>query len=480
MLYLRKIISTISDYKQLKINDMKKIALFLLFAIIAAIAPLTLFAQNGVHNGHRYVDLGLPSGTKWSDCNVGAKAKTNYGYYYAWGETTRKTNYSWSTYKYGKNYDKLTKYTDSYCGKNGFADNKNELDFSDDVAQKLWGGKWRIPSEEQFEELINYTKQRWTRVNGVKGLFFIGKNGNSIFLPAAGCREGNSLCCSNSVGHYWSRTLDVNISCKAEQLEFYSDDIVFVRSDHDVADYFRSHGRPIRPVYDKNTPVESASKLKVSGTDNGHGYVDLGLPSGTKWADRNVGASSPTQYGNYYAWGETTTKSNYDWDTYKYGKLKFYERVIVDSAVERKYELTKYCTDLDYGKNGFKDNKKELDFADDVAHALWGGKWGIPSEEQFDELIEYTKHKWVSINDKWGYLFTGRNGNSIFLPAAGYRYDTSLNYAGSYGFYWSRTLYADYPVNAYYLSFGSGYVYVDYGGYGDNRCYGHTVRPVCP
>lgn len=460
MLYLPNTISTISDYKQLKINDMKKIALFLLFAIIAAIAPLTLFAQNGVHNGHRYVDLGLPSGTKWADCNIGAKTKTNYGYYYAWGETSRKTNYSWSTYKYGKNYDKLTKYTDSYYGKNGYADNKNELDFSDDVAQKLWGGKWRIPSEEQFEELINYTKQRWTRVNGVKGLFFIGKNGNSIFLPAAGCREGNSLCCSNSVGHYWSRTLDVNISCKAEQLEFYSDDIVFVRSDHDVADYFRSHGRPIRPVYDKNTPVESASKLKVSGTDNGHGYVDLGLPSGTKWADRNVGASSPTQYGNYYAWGETSTKSNYDGDTYR-----FYNNGI-----------TKYCTNSEYGKNGFKDNKKELDLDDDVAHTQWGGQWQMPTKEQFDELEEYTTSKLTYINDTFGMLYTAKNGNSIFLPAAGAREGTSLNCAGSNGDYWSRTLYADYPYLAYTLHFCSGGMCVnDY-----DRSNGRTVRPVRP
>ncbi|MBQ7664854.1 MAG: DUF1566 domain-containing protein [Bacteroidaceae bacterium] len=199
-----------------------------------------------------------------------------------------------------------------------------------------------------------------------------------------------------------------------------------------------------------------------NGVHNGHRYVDLGLPSGTKWADCNVGASSPTEYGNYYAWGETLTKSNYDCDTYKFGNDK----------------LTKYCTESNYGKNGFKDNKTDLDLADDVAHTQWGGEWRIPTKEQFDELIEYTKHKWVSINDKWGYLFTGRNGNSIFLPAAGGRYDTLLLDAGSLGYYWSRTLNAVYPDDAYGLYFDSGDMDV-YGSYG-SRGRGHTVRPVRP
>ena len=206
-----------------------------------------------------------------------------------------------------------------------------------------------------------------------------------------------------------------------------------------------------------------------NGVHNGHRYVDLGLPSGTKWADRNVGASSPTQYGNYYAWGETTTKSNYDCDTYKYGSQYGSEYDTIS------FSLTKYCTRADCGKNGFKDDKKELNLADDVAHTQWGGEWRMPTKEQFDELIEYTKHKWTSINDKWGYLFTGRNGNSIFLPAAGYRYGTSLSYAGSHGDYWSRTLNADYPGSAYSLDFYS--VDVDVYDLSD-RFLGHTVRPV--
>ena len=431
---------------------MKKIVFFLLLAVIATIAPLTLSAQNGEHNGHRYVDLGLPSGTKWADCNVGASSPTEYGNYYAWGETATKSKYNWDTYKYGYGWNELTKYcTRVDYGKNGFNDNKTELDLSDDVAHTQWGGQWRMPTIEQFDELKKHTTSKWTSINNVWGRLFTAKNGNSIFLPAS---TAGSFIYPGSFGDYWSRTLRADYPNYAFKLYFYSDDM-------DVGYSYRNSGQTVRPVYDKNTPVESSNILKVSGTDNGHRYVDLGLPSGTKWADCNVGASSSSQYGNYYAWGETATKSIYNWDTYKYGNYD---------------KLTKYCTESDNGLNGFTDGKTELVLDDDVAHKQWGGQWRMPTKEQFYELQKHTTSKWTSINNVWGRLFTAKNGNSIFLPATGYRYDTSLYYAGSVGDYWSRTLDADYPGYAYYLSFGSGGVDV---GSGD-RDIGHTVRPVRP
>ncbi|QFQ11931.1 hypothetical protein C7Y71_002200 [Pseudoprevotella muciniphila] len=193
-------------------------------AITTSFLPLTLSAQNGMDHGHRYIDLGLPSGTKWADCNIGAKTRTNYGYYYAWGETSRKTKYDWDSYKFGS--DKLTKYcTDSDYGEDGFTDDKEELDLSDDVARKLWGGKWRIPSDEQFEELIEHTKHRWTKINGVKGMLFTGRNGHSIFLPAAGHRYGTSLYDAGSGANYWSRTLNADSPDYAYCLYFYSDGV---------------------------------------------------------------------------------------------------------------------------------------------------------------------------------------------------------------------------------------------------------------
>ena len=203
--------------------------------------------------------------------------------------------------------------------------------------------------------------------------------------------------------------------------------------------------------------------------DSNHPHaIDLGLPSGTKWACCNVGASRPTAYGDYYAWGEIATKTNYDWSTYKWGKAE--------------NQLTKYCNDPYWGKNGHTDNKTTLDPEDDVAHVKWGGQWRMPTKEQMEELYNNTKEKWIE-NYKGtgvdGYLFTATNGKSIFLPAAGYRNGTSLYYAGSYGYFWASSLYSYYPNDAYGLYFDSGYMFV--GSYYDSyRYYGRTVRPVRP
>ncbi len=229
----------------------------------------------------------------------------------------------------------------------------------------------------------------------------------------------------------------------------------------------------------------SLSTFAQYGVHNGHHYVDLALPSGTKWADYNVGASSPTQFGNYYAWGETNTKSDYNWDTYKYIKLpteKKQAKIVPEYSDSAEFFscVTKYCSESECGKDGFTDFKKELDLADDLAHKLWGGKWRIPSDEQFDELINYTKHRWTRINSVIGMLFIGRNGYSIFLPAAGSCYGTSLKDGGSSGGYWSRTLSAYASYSACFLKFDLDDVWEDVYVYRTGYRYdGHTVRPVC-
>ena len=140
----------------------------------------------------------------------------------------------------------------------------------------------------------------------------------------------------------------------------------------------------------------------ISGKIDGFDYVDLRLPSGTLWATCNVGASSPTECGNYYAWGETEEKSDYDWYNYKwcYGNC---------------YSLTKYCT---YSYYGYVDNKTVLDPKDDVAHVKWGGSWRMPTFEEQKELLHECSWEWTELNGVNGYRVTGPNGNSIFLPAA--------------------------------------------------------------
>lgn len=184
-----------------------------------------------------WVDLGLPSGTLWATCNVGANRPEEYGDYFAWGETEPKTDYSWYTYKYCKGTDdSLTKYCTN--SSNGTVDNKTELEPSDDAATANWGSNWQMPSKEQFEELFNssYTTTTWT----LWGREITSKsNGNSIFLPAAGCPGGTS----NGVGYigcYWSRSLYTG-SSDAYDLYFDSSGIYTEYSN-------RCNGYSVRPV----------------------------------------------------------------------------------------------------------------------------------------------------------------------------------------------------------------------------------------
>ena len=186
--------------------------------------------------------------------------------------------------------------------------------------------------------------------------------------------------------------------------------------------------------------------------------IDLGLPSGTKWATCNVGASSPEEFGGYYAWGETEEKDNYSWSTYKWCRGSY------DTQ-------TKYCTDSSYGT---VDNKTTLDPEDDVAHVKWGGTWRMPTLDEQKELLNKCTWNWTTQNGVNGYTVTGPNGNSIFLPAAGYRSGAGADGRGSYGVCWSSSLGSNRSNSAYYLSFYSGYH--DWSYY--SRCYGRSVRPV--
>lgn len=175
---------------------------------------------------------------------------------------------------------------------------------------------------------------------------------------------------------------------------------------------------------------------------NGHEYVDLGLPSGLKWATCNVGANKPEDYGNCYAWGETGTKSKYYSNNSKtYGKQM----------------------------NDIKGNSQY-----DAARANWGGTWRLPTKAELEDLNNKCTWKWTTQNGVNGYKVTGPNGNSIFLPAAGYRYLSWLNFAGGDGSYWSSTPGESYSSNAYCLYFNSSEHYV----YDSGRYFGHSFRPV--
>lgn len=217
-------------------------------------------------------------------------------------------------------------------------------------------------------------------------------------------------------------------------------------------------GKLIAEFYERDG-WEFVFKEQETNPYNGHEYVDLGLPSGIKWATMNVGATKPEEYGDHYAWGEIEPKSYYEWDSYKW-------------CNGSSYTLTKYCTLSIFGT---VDNKTTLDFEDDIAHVKWGGDWHIPTKAEWDELIEECTWTWTTLNGVSGRKVTGPNGNSLFFPAAGCRLGVNTHGANAVAYYWSSSV----GINA----FDAGYIYFDTKdlySHEDGRETGLSVRAVCP
>lgn len=192
--------------------------------------------------------------------------------------------------------------------------------------------------------------------------------------------------------------------------------------------------------------------------------VDLGLPSGTKWATCNVGASQPEEFGNYFAWGEVEVKSWYGTAPYAWY-----------TKTEYSGHYTKYVVNNVNG--GYVDGINELEEQDDVANLRWGKKWRIPSTNDLDKLLKLCTWKWTKLNKAKGYTVTGPNGNSIFLPAAGMHIEYDLKYDNTDGYYYTRSLCKDsyYVNNADYLYFDR----FDTARKNITRFRGYTIRPVC-
>ena len=435
-------------------------------------------------NGHEYVDLGLPSGTLWATCNVGATKPEEYGDYFAWGEVEPKSEYSWENYKWcDGNRNSINKYcNDSKFGK---VDNKTILELCDDVANVKWRGDWCMPTKKDFVEILEVCSWSWVNVNGVNGYEVRSKeNKNHIFLPVSNLSKG---CLSNA---YWS--------CSSNEIYVDSSYILYLvfnrrnisrcgsAKEYSIGRSWRFSSTRVRPVlhntltykvtFDKNiadgnidtiviphadiltiphkkfTSVgydfvnwntksdgtgekyENGEKFGV-GNDmilyaqwskipddesihNGHEYVDLGLPSGTLWATCNVGATKPEEFGDYFAWGETVPKKEYNEKNYKWYQ-------------EDCYHYTKYC---------LRDNKKVLDLVDDAAHVNWGGDWCMPTSKDIEELKNRCLWIYFKLRGVEGYrIISEINGNSIFLPAKGWNSEIS---------YWSNVVYDNGRVYA--------------------------------
>lgn len=222
-------------------------------------------SPNNNVNDHEFVDLGLPSGTLWATCNVGATTPEGNGNYYAWGETRTKAFYNLDNYHHASGSLGLTKYcseSDYDCdyGVNGFTDDLTILQTCDDAATANWGTGWRMPTEEECEELLKNTTNKWTTKNGVRGKLFTAKNGKTLFLPAAGYHVDDELWLVGDGGFYWSGLLDVSIPSYAVGLCFsvYDDgaesdeDIYYYRyGDCNLSCNERYSGFSVRPVCEK-------------------------------------------------------------------------------------------------------------------------------------------------------------------------------------------------------------------------------------
>lgn len=345
-----------------------------------------------------YVDLGLPSGNLWAKCNLGASAPEAYGDYYAWGEVEPKQEYTKSNhkwYKEGAPSQGFTKYNNE--------DGKLTLEDEDDAVIQKIGNGWRTPTLADFRELTNqkYTTIEKTTLNGVAGYQITSKkNKKSIFIPFAGFKNSEkpqtraisddeevAVCMTNL------RRID-NMVYNAWTFAFQNDRIGRYGKR-------RPDGISVRPVKGPGVPVPNDC-------------VDLGLASGLLWAKCNMGATEPTDRGNYYAWGETSTKKKYYSDNYKHFKI--------DGGIK----VLKYNE---------KDGKTVLDLNDDAARANIGAGYRIPTKEDWEELLEDCKWEAVTttlseiidpsqtkVIARW--KVTGPSGNSIVLPmTSGFRGD---------------------------------------------------------
>lgn len=365
------------------------------------------------------VDLGLPSGLKWAKFNVGATVPEEHGGYFAWGETQEKNVYSWGWYMCKqdvcgttsdpiiKNYSSLKTYI---------------LPASYDVARQQWGEGWRMPTQDDFKELKENCTSEKTTVNGVSGYRYTGWNGNSVFLPDGKIKNGTNLI--STMATYWNSSSTPLSKSQCQEADCFDPSGSIWRDN-------RAYGLAVRPVSDAATgsnidgyivhrtdgitdlyPFQEVDHIEAylekeydpNAPTDGE-YVDLGLPSGIKWASCNLGAVAPYDFGNYYTG---------------------YAAYMKDVSIPEGYS--------------------------------------IPGYGNYDELIENCDVKTVTYNNVQGNIFTSKiNGNKIFLPFAGfYYYDGDYVFYG--GRYWtfSRSKASGFNnYSQYYLQIGNNSAYVD-------------------
>lgn len=394
-------------------------------------APMVSFKTLAEFPVAEAIDLGLS--VKWASHNMGASAENEIGGHYAWGDPTGKAPYGTAA----PNMADIggTKY---------------------DMATQQWGKGWRLPTRAEVEELLALEWSYKAFDNGVTGNYIISKDGESrIYIPAGNVYtqdvNGNITPSGQQFAYIWT-------SEQLDQYDAYDFVLKSVAGSYATPDR-KKYLMSIRPVYD---PVEGGDIPSVPEkelTDLGKTFkaIDLGLPSGTKWASRNLGqqADEPSakDFGEYYAWGETKSKKSFS-----RGSYTFTEGGRYDGSV------------------------KQLAGTDhDAASVQLGGKWHTPSTIELDELINNCTWEFTGIMDKnnpevytiRGFKVTGPNGNSIFLPAGGEIVDNNTISFNSTCYYWTSTRTA-WLEKGYVLSANFDEQQV----YNLDRCIGLLVRPV--
>ena len=330
-------------------------------AQIATIATMVEYGSTtGELNGYAWVDLGLPSGIRWATCNVDAISPEHPGKHYSWGEVATKSSYlPENTKTYGKEIVDIS-------GNQTY-----------DVAAQKWGNGWRMPTEENMKELLRYCDDRYVQKGGRWGREFTSHiNQKSIFLPTTGSKEGAKLSEANGCGLYWLST--PYVSSVNNGAHMYT----FGAAEGYAAIGDRASGFAVRPVSDYDVDTE----IPFDGETGGHKWVDLGLPSGLKWATCNVGSQAVDQDGIHYKWGSLV---KYHSSTSPYAKSDVQGDI---------------GGDVNY----------------DAATAMWGEEWSMPSALDFIELMDNCNFEWTYLGRRKGLKVTSKiNGKYIFLPASG-------------------------------------------------------------
>ena len=350
------------------------------------------------------VDMGLPSGTKWASWNLGAsdpkQVPSNVYARFVWGDPTGEVHNT-------TDFSRIAAANDPAVTAN------NSVDIAGtkyDIAHMQWGSNWKLPTLADFEELDYYTTWEWydegTNRRGWKVTSRL--NHNVIYIPAAGYKNADHeiVLTGDNNGYatpvYWiSKSASARLAYTVRPSEGAPyDEKRLMYCEASIRPVFKEANQqqeepqqPEEPIVEPTDPVTNEAGIAV----------DLGLPSGTKWADRNVGVTNSNPIGEYICWGDTKQR-----EQYKIADYIYYDPV--NGYNKYTYLGTNSNQALEYSIGGTEY---------DAAHVRWGGTWRMPTRAQMNELINECTWTWTNSNGKIGYLVKGKNNNTIFLPAAG-------------------------------------------------------------